>query len=145
MYDEKVSKSIPAPGHYTISKGAFGKKGILMGEKLKSLSNLNTPGAGTYEPDVSPTKKQLPRFSMGAKLKPELSKLNVPGPGSYVNEGQKLRQSAPSYGFGSSKRPEIGGNSKFQTPGPGNYKLPNKMSNLPEYAMPGRSEDQKFV
>lgn len=92
MYDDKLTKSIPAPGHYTISKGAFEKRGVLMGEKLKSLSSLNVPGAGTYNPDHSPAKTQNPKFSMGAKLKSEFSsKLNVPGPGSYVNDAQKMR------------------------------------------------------
>lgn len=109
MYDDKVTKTIPAPGHYSISKGALEKRGVLMGKKLKSLSNLITPGAGTYLPDFSPAKTQNPRFSMGIKLKPELNKLNVPGPGSYTNRGEKLKQKAPSFGFGSSKRPEIGG------------------------------------
>lgn len=47
MYDDKVTKTIPAPGHYSIS-GALEKRGVLMGKKLKSLSNLITPGAGTY-------------------------------------------------------------------------------------------------
>lgn len=54
MYDDKLTKSIPGPGNYPITKGAFGKKGILMGQKLKSMSNLITPGAGTYQHDVSP-------------------------------------------------------------------------------------------
>jgi len=31
MYDDKMSKKIPAPGHYTISKGALEKRGVLMG------------------------------------------------------------------------------------------------------------------
>lgn len=31
MYDDKVSKTIPAPGHYNIAKGAFEKKGVIMG------------------------------------------------------------------------------------------------------------------
>ena len=92
MYDDKITKSIPGPGNYTIKKGALGRRGVLMGEKLKSLSNLNTPGAGSYEPDHSPTKNQNPRFSMGIKLKNELSsKLNVPGPGTYVNKKEKMR------------------------------------------------------
>lgn len=40
VYDDKLAKSIPAPGHYSIYKGAFGKRGVLMGKKLKSLSSL---------------------------------------------------------------------------------------------------------
>jgi len=146
MYDDKLSKSIPGPGNYTILKGALGKRGVLMGEKLKSLSNLNVPGAGSYQPDHSPTKQQNPRFSMGIKLKSELSsKLKVPGPGSYVNKSEKWRQSAPSFGFGTSKRPQLGANKHQETPGPGNYRVNCKISNLAEYAMPGRSDDVKFV
>jgi len=34
----------------------LGKKGILMGEKLKSLSTLLTPSGGNYNPDFSPSK-----------------------------------------------------------------------------------------
>lgn len=63
-----------------MSNGAFGKRGVLMGDKIKSLSSLNVPGAGTYAPDFSPTKTQSSRFSMGIKLK-DFNKLNVPGPG----------------------------------------------------------------
>ena len=81
LFEDKVSKTIPAPGHYPLSNGALSKKGALMGKKLKSLSSLNVPGAGTYQPDYSPSKTQMPRFSMGMKLKPELNKLKVPGPG----------------------------------------------------------------
>ena len=78
--NHKKSSTIPAPGHYTMSNGAFGKRGVLMGDKIKSLSSLNVPGAGTYAPDFSPTKTQSSRFSMGIKLK-DFNKLNVPGPG----------------------------------------------------------------
>ena len=146
MYDDKVSKTIPAPGHYNIAKGAFGKKGVLMGCKLKSMTSLNSPGAGTYEPDFSQAKVKPPQFSMGIKLKIDFSStLKVPGPGTYVNEGEKLKQAAPKFGFGSSKRPEIGGSTKLITPGPGKYKLPSKISNVPDFAMPGRSQEHKFI
>ena len=82
---------------------------------------------------------------MGLKLKSEFNKLNVPGPGAYTNRGEMLKNKSPSFGFGSSKRPEIGGNKKLITPGPGNYKLPRHLANVQEYAIHGRSEDQKFV
>ena len=105
-----------------------------------------TPGAGSYNHDFSPIKTQPPKFSMRIKLDPKLSKLNVPGPGSYKNEAEKMRQQkAPSFGFGTSKRPEIGKNKDQRTPGPGDYRVNTMISNLPEYAMPGRTEEQKFV
>jgi len=83
---------------------------------------------------------------MGIKLKNEFSsKLKVPGPGTYVNSSEKLKLAAPSFGFGSSKRPGIGGSSKLLTPGPGNYKVPSKIGNVPDFAMPGRSQESKFI
>ena len=83
---------------------------------------------------------------MGIKLKTDLSsKLNVPGPGSYTDKKEKLRQSAPSYGFGTSQRPVLGKNKDQQTPGPGNYRVNCRIANLPEYAMPGRTDEVKFV
>jgi len=69
----------------------------------------------------------------------------VPGPGTYVNDSNKLKQAAPKFGFGSSKRPEIGGSMKTITPGPGNYKVPSKISNVQDFAMPGRSQEHKFI
>lgn len=116
-----------------------------MGKKLKSLSSLNVPGAGTYQPDYSPSKTQMPRFSMGMKLKPELNKLKVPGPGQYTNRGETLKTAAPSYGFGSSKRPDIGNNKHQQTPGPGGYKIPRALANVQDFAIAGRTDEQKFV
>ena len=113
-----------------------------MGEKLKSLSALEVPGAGAYNPDASPTKKKDPSFYMGIKLKPSLDKLNVPGPGTYKNNLERMRQSAPSFGFGTSKRPGI---KKSDVPGPGDYKLPRKISNAPDFALPGKTDEQKFI
>lgn len=75
---------------------------------------------------------------MGIKLKPEINKLNVPGPGQYLNEKEKLKTAAPSYGFGSSKRPDIGGNKKMITPGPGNYKVPVKIADAQDFALPNK-------
>lgn len=83
---------------------------------------------------------------MGCKLRDEFSStMKVPGPGSYVNKAEKLRQAAPSFGFGTSQRPMLGVNKHQETPGPGNYRVNCKISNLESYAMPGRTEKQKFV
>ena len=61
---------------------------------------------------------------MGAKLKSNLLRdTKVPGPGTYSGKTEKLRQSAPRFGFGSSTRDELG-KTKFQTPGPGQYRQP---------------------
>jgi len=145
MFDEKQGKAVPGPGNYRVNRGAFEKRGVLMGQKLKSLSNLNVPGAGTYAPDFSPTKSQTPKFSMGLRLKPGLSQMNNPGPGTYVNNTEKLRQSAPNFGFGSSKRPSIASNNKEVTPGPGQYRVNTRIANAKQFAMPKRQEEFMFV
>lgn len=83
---------------------------------------------------------------MGAKLGSSLTKggLNVPGPGTYVNSAEKLKAKAPSFGFGTSKRPELGA-TKATVPGPGAYKLPTKIGDVPEFAMPNRKPESKYV
>jgi len=69
----------------------------------------------------------------------------VPGPGTYVNSAEKLKTAAPSFGFGTSKRPEIG-KTKMVVPGPGSYKLPSKIADCPDYAMPNRKDStSKYV
>lgn len=143
--EKKLNKS-PAPGTYNTNTTGLSKRGVLMGQKLKDLQKMKTPGSGTYNPNVNFSMTQYPKFSMGAKLKSEsASTLITPGPDKYLNEREKLKTAAPKFGFGSSKRPEIGGSVKNLTPGPGSYKVPVKIQNLPDFAMPGRSQDFKFV
>ena len=83
---------------------------------------------------------------MGIKLKTDLSQsmVNVPGPGNYQNNAEAFKTKAPQFGFGSSKRPDIS-NPKFKTPGPGDYKLPSKIGNVADFAMPGRSAESKYI
>jgi hypothetical protein len=103
------------------------------------------PGPGSHNPEKIP-KIKSPVYSMGSRYAaPKTFNSLVPGPGQYVNSAEKLKHSAPSFGFGSSKRPELGGSSKFKTPGPGSYKLPTKIGDTPEYAMPNRKPESKYV
>ena len=69
----------------------------------------------------------------------------MPGPGTYVNSSEKLKVSAPSFGFGTSYRPALGGSTKFIVPGPGHYKVPTKIADVPAFAMPNRSQESKYV
>lgn len=115
MFDDRNSKLVPAPGNYTIKSAAFEDKSRFhMGIKLKDQKTLEVPGAGTYEPTETITKKAAANFSMGIKLKSSLDSSTgfVPGPGQYTNEGEKLKTAAPKFGFGSSKRPDITGKGK---------------------------------
>ena len=72
----------------------------------------------------------------------ETSKLQVPGPGTY-EKSLFDKSKAPWYGFGTGPQTDM----KINTlsPGPGTYRLPSTISNLPSYAMPGGKEDYKYV
>lgn len=151
-YDARKAKLVPAPGTYEIKSKAFEsmeKPKFHMGQKLhfddtkKYIHSI--PGPGTHEPTYVPTKSRSPVYSMGAKFdKQKDTTMLVPGPGTYVNSAEKLKQAAPSFGFGTSKRPVIGA-TKLQVPGPGAYKLPSKIADLPDFAMPNRKAESKYV
>ena len=83
---------------------------------------------------------------MGVKLKGSLDavKEKVPGPGSYAQDSTKLKTSAPHYGFGSSKRPDITGK-KNSMPGPGEYKIPVKISDSKDFALHERQHEYRYV
>ena len=64
-----------------------------------------------------------------------------PGPGNY-NVNTHCNCSSGGFGFGTSTRSNFG---KEATPGPGHYKVPCKVADVPRYAYPARSEQFKFV
>lgn len=149
----RKAKLVPGAGTYEIKSMAFTgieKPKFFMGQKLtfddtsKYIHSL--PGPGTHNATVTPTKPKAPVFSMGAKIKTlKDTTAIVPGPGEYVNSSEKLKMTAPSFGFGTSKRPDIGGNRKSQVPGPGAYKIPTKIQDVPPYALPNRKPESKYV
>ena len=67
----------------------------------------------------------------------------VPGPGNY-NPKKRPTSAAPAYGFGTGNR----GHSKSTkdlTPGPGAYRLPSRIQDVPQYLLPNRSQDFRYV
>ena len=56
----------------------------------------------------------------------------------------QTKKLAPSYGFGSSTR-ETGKKMNMQVPGPGAYRLKSSIGDVPSYAIPNRSDEQKYV
>ena len=111
-----------------------------MGTKLNPLKgNMQTPGAGTYEPDPTKVMKGSPMITMKTKLTSDLDKGKSlgPGPGGYEVH-LKNKRDAPKFGFGSSQR---GSNEpKSISPGPGAYKINTKVGDVPSYAIPGRTD-----
>jgi hypothetical protein len=65
--------------------------------------------------------------------------LDVPGPGSY-----SLRASRDKgFIFGTSERPKLFGSTNplgNGNPGPGSYKIPNLIGEVPKYLIAGRKE-----
>jgi hypothetical protein len=100
-----------------------------------------TPGAGAYDPEYKNTVDKKPTYTMKGRYS-EAKRLNVPGPGTY-QKSLVDKRSAPSFGFGtSSQREPI---KETLSPGPGGYKIPTMVAEMPQYAMPGRSDQYKYI
>lgn len=80
-------------------------------------------------------------IKLGSSLTQNISK--GPGPGNYQSTLINKKK-APQFGFGSSTR-ETGKGNKLNVPGPGSYKLKSSIGDVPDYAIPGRSDAQKYV
>ena len=116
-----------------------------MGLKLEETGALNpkkkvVPPVGAYEPNYRKQVASDPSYSMKGRHT-DLKRLNVPGPGTY-NKPLVDKSKAPQYGFGTGAQTDM----KINTlsPGPGAYKIPSTISDLPSYAMPGNNE-YRFV
>jgi len=72
----------------------------------------------------------------------ESNKAFAPGAGTY-DIGVGIKQASPRYGFGTSKRADLG--RKNDAPGPGTYRLPTTVGDVPAYSMPNRSDESKYV
>ena len=70
----------------------------------------------------------------------------VPGPGNY-NPKKRPQSAAPEYGFGTATRVQAAGGltTKDTTPGPGAYKVPSRIQDVPNYLLPNRSQEFKYV
>jgi len=104
-----------------------------MGIKTRNENKgVDVPAPGTYNPDPSKIMKNLPSFSMKARLSSNLLNTSfAPGPGNYEVH-LKNKRDAPKFGFGSSKRG--GGEPKNISPGPGSYVLQSTVANVPSYS-----------
>ena len=104
----------------------------------------NTPGVGSYDPSPERTKKTLPSYSMKQKLGSALVDKNNHNPGAGTYEASlNNKHAAPKFGFGSSTRNDK--NLKAYVPGPGTYKIPSSIGDVPAFAMPNRPEEFKYV
>ena len=111
------------------------------GQSALAPSKKRVPPPGAYDPDYRKAIPADPQFSMKGRHA-DSAKLKVPGPGTY-NSSLSNKQAAPRYGFGSSQRANLA--KKTLSPGPGGYKIPCTIGNLPSFAMPGGKEEFRFV
>lgn len=143
---DSARKNSPGPGGYNIESVAFSTKPrFYVGEKLKSPKDVtNTPGVGSYEPTPEKTKKSLPSYSMKAKLGSVLvdERNQSPGAGTY-ELNMNTKKAAPKFGFGSSTRDPP--KPSTTVPGPGAYRVPSTIGDVPAFAMPNRSDEYKYV
>lgn len=99
------------------------------------------PGPGQYNASIDPTKSNVPKTIMSKAGRGDNfaeSKQN-PGPGSYMYTSNL--KGGPAYTFGRKYPP--GHND--DVPGPGAYKVPSKVVDLPDYAMPEKSKEFQYI
>ena len=137
----------PSMQRYNIPSRAVEGSTWSMGAKLDNTSAIGNsktkfvPGPGSYEPNYKAEVNALPQYSIKGRYK-AARKLDVPGPGTY---GKSLvdKQTAPSYGFGSSPQREP--IKKTLSPGPGGYRIPSMIAEVPAYAMPNQKDEFKYI
>ena len=138
----------PGPGNYAIESLDFSpnRAKFHMGSRLPDIKETTkVPGAGSYDVDAKKVQKSMPAFSMGSKLGSAILKDNKnPGPGNYDSH-TKDKKNAPRYGFGTSTRENASPTRKDIGPGPGAYKINVTVGDVPAYAMPSRTDAQKYV
>lgn len=133
--------TIPGPGNYQMTdKALAAAPAYSMGSKNLKKPKEWAPGPGAYNPSVSASKEGIGGVKIGTSKRGELAGSSEnPGPGNYGNIGGL---GGPTFGFGTGSRHD---QKKDNTPGPGHYKVPCHVQNLPTYAMPDRNENFRYV
>mmetsp|Transcript_5502 Transcript_5502/g.9339 ORF Transcript_5502/g.9339 Transcript_5502/m.9339 type:complete len:344 (-) Transcript_5502:28-1059(-) len=137
----------PSMQSYNIPSRAVEGSKWIMGLKLDNQSAIQTsakkfvPGPGNYNLDYNNTEKAMPKFSIKGRYKDQ-KKLQVPGPGTY-QKSLVDKKAAPSFGFGRSPQREPV--KQTLSPGPGGYKIPTMIADVPLYSMPNRKEEFKYI
>jgi hypothetical protein len=112
----------------------------LIEKELKSK-----PGPGAYEPNTSATLRNSPNSKIGTSTRDDLvfkKQMEFrPAPTVYNPKDSFTKTQTAAWGFGSSKRPSIESRSLVQTPAPGVYTVPSRMTDGPKYHIGGRTKD----
>ena len=133
----------PGPGNYSIPSKITEKNGYYMGAKISDLKKDQYPGPGNYNPEVKLSKQGSPNYAIGTSSRGASNKYleSVPGPGNYNYYNPSLDK-GPKVKIGTETREH---NIKNETPGPGAYKIPVKIMDVPRYVLQNQEEQFKFV
>lgn len=120
-------------------------KGAPLVGKAKNKKPTETPAPNNYEIKTSALTRWKKGFSASMGRGPRLvgPKNNSPSPAEYL-----LKQIFDKKGGAmtrSKRRSSQLSSSLLATPGPGHYKIPVKVANIPKYALTEQDEKFKFV
>ena len=119
----------PGPGQYIEKKvmtdGAPGYSMKGRRPDVRVLPGKDTPGPGNYDPLLSYTRTNGPKYAIGKTSKSKVANIygDVPAPNSYKPASMFVKNQSAAWGMGSYKRPAL--SQILDTPGPGQYN-PNK-------------------
>jgi len=110
-----------------------------------SQNKNSLPGPGNYNSDkVNYTTNKAPTWRIGTATREDnmknIMRQNFPGPGNYHTLNS---EKGPKYSFGHDQR--VKSASSTVTPGPGQYKLPTTIFNVPNFVTGGWDPNFKFV
>ncbi len=135
------SNAAPGPGSYQQqTKMGEGPKYAIRPRTAVAVRH-DVPGPGQYDPGKDPGKARPPSavMSKGSRGQGFAGTREVPGPGSYAPATRS--RAGPAYSFGTSKSVEH----HTDVPGPGAYKVPSTIVDLPSYALPEKSREFAFI
>lgn len=114
-----------------------------MGGRGKDAKKDDIPGPGNYDPDDKFSKTHNPVCKIGTSPRGKMNKDSalIPGPGNYKYYNPALDK-GPYVKIGTEIR---GKPIKSDTPGPGAYKIPVKIVDVPKYLIPNQDPRYKFV
>jgi hypothetical protein len=139
----------PGPGSYENDKQANKGSRFALSKRREMGKNSFEPGPGAYNTSSADMKKN-PSFSMRPSDANQKSlnryKESVPGPGTYeILSDKKHRKVNSINGFGSASRNSIDRREGKSNPGPGAYKLPSMVAEVPSYYNNIKPDEFKYT
>lgn len=139
------TNNIPGPGNYNTTKGLGSEapKYSMTAKHSYRGNKLNVPGPGQYAGDSSVVNSKAPTWKIGTSRRDDslnrTLKENHPGPGNYNSLN---KEKGPLFSFGKDAKIKTEHSSN---PGPGQYKIPASIFNVPTFTQGGWDKSLKFI